>query len=880
MMSSASDRPGVDQRIVFNGHEESIHSSFNCWHYWINLYGPIGTHTIAAIKTADDYSKLNASFGNVIKDVNSPIEQGSLEIDNVKVNLEFFLGGDYKLQQIASRRSEDLRFQYKAEIATFAPNHQLVFLDETGIDKRISQSEIAYRIELEETYDQIKELSERTSQDSMENVLQHPSCSYILHLFNKYRDHLQDSNGKTSEFWMSYVRLVENVLGLIRASREGNWVMHMAFIREMIPWCFAYDKHNYARYLTVYYAQMTRLPEDHPDIYNHFMDGGFSVQLGDCNPFAKIPVDQATEETVNKDTQTAGGTKGFSLKPGTVSKYYLTAEYRSTFLKQLRQMIELQTPGLHHADLGISRIKKDEADVQILVDLFEKNWTNPFDPSDELVSISTGTAATPEISKDLLGAYTIGEQAYTEFKEKRIENESSQKFHDRLPKHNLKSFTNIKAKKKTKSSNKEAILKADHRLFGRMVLIATSRNLQMKDVLKHPLGPLPWALANCDGTLKKTNKSSLARNLEKKIASAAEIPQPSACIIDGMSLVQKVQAENKTFAELSEHLLVSALRAATGSARVDVVFDVYNDNSIKNSERVRRGSGILFTNIAPGHKIQQWRRLLACSASKTHLINFLAHDWQKPEIREKLGDKELYVTCREMCFRITKDSCERIEPLASSQEEADTRMLLHAYHAAPDFESVVVHADDTDVLILLLAFSQDIVCNIFMKCGTQTRIRFIDVTKLSRVLGENVCKALIGVHAFTGCDSVSAFAGRGKLSALNLLDNVFYRQGFADLGKEWQLTDQLFGILEEFTCRLYSLRSPVKDVNELRYQLFRTKKGDVESGQIPPCRDCLYLHALRANYQAGIWQRSLESNPVVPSPVGHGWFADHDGPGN
>ncbi|KAK3753656.1 hypothetical protein QZH41_011267 [Actinostola sp. cb2023] len=60
-----------------------------------------GTHTIAAIKTAEDYSKLNLSLGNVIKDVNSLIEQGSLEIDNLKVNLEFFHGGDYKFLLIA-----------------------------------------------------------------------------------------------------------------------------------------------------------------------------------------------------------------------------------------------------------------------------------------------------------------------------------------------------------------------------------------------------------------------------------------------------------------------------------------------------------------------------------------------------------------------------------------------------------------------------------------------------------------------------------------------------------------------------------------------------------------------------------------------------------
>ena len=49
------------------------------------------------------------------------------------------------------------------------------------------------------------------------------------------------------------------------------------------------------------------------------------------SPFASIPVDQAVEETVNKDTQIAGGAKGFSLKPSSVQKHYMISE-RCTIL--------------------------------------------------------------------------------------------------------------------------------------------------------------------------------------------------------------------------------------------------------------------------------------------------------------------------------------------------------------------------------------------------------------------------------------------------------------------------------------------------------------------------------------------------------------------
>ena len=135
---------------------------------------------------------------------------------------------------------------------------------------------------------------------------------------------------------MSSLDMIENViLGLLRASREGNWNLHINGIKALIPWCFAYDKLNYARFLSAYFAQMANLPETSTDVHRAFQQGQFSVQKSSNNPFGRIPVDQTIEVTVNKDTQTPGGTSGFSLKAGAIKRYYITAEYRSEFLGHL-----------------------------------------------------------------------------------------------------------------------------------------------------------------------------------------------------------------------------------------------------------------------------------------------------------------------------------------------------------------------------------------------------------------------------------------------------------------------------------------------------------------------------------------------------------------
>ena len=80
--------------------------------------------------------------------------------------------------------------------------------------------------------------------------------------------------------------------------------------------------------------------------------------------------------------------------------------------------------------------------------------------------------------------------------------------------------------------------------------------------------------------------------------------------------------------------------------------------------------------------------------------------WQKTPSRKRLEDKELHVTCGNGCYKITAERIEEEEELRSEQEEADTRLLLHAQRAANEqqYKSIIVSSEDTDVRILCLAF--------------------------------------------------------------------------------------------------------------------------------------------------------------------------------
>ena len=278
-----------------------------------------------------------------------------------------------------------------------------------------------------------------------------------------------------------------------------------------------------------------------------------------------------------------------------------------------------------------------------LIDLMENNWLNPLSPDEsDLVGLSTSTVAPPAVVNDLLRAL----EAYQTFKQTRLDDDPpSVKFHDKMTKQRLKTFSTI-GTKTARTKGQHVVVKADRNLFSQMSLVAESRSVNMKDVLAHLLSLLPWALANADGSLRKTNKAALARELENNVSPAEAIPTPSTCIIDGMGLVQRMNGNNKTFAQLAESVLAMVLYVGGQSGSVDVVFDVYRQPSTKDSERLNRcaSTTVQYTYLARGHNIQQWRKFLSSSFNKTSLIKFLVGEWKGQRYRDMLQSKALYVT--------------------------------------------------------------------------------------------------------------------------------------------------------------------------------------------------------------------------------------------
>ena len=449
---------------------------------------------------------------------------------------------------------------------------------------------------------------------------------------------------------------------------------------------------------------MRNLPNLMPDVYKAFMNGEFAVQMNNTNPFGRNEADKTIEDTISRDCKTKGGLKGFSTNFSATQRWVPNASRRSAYKKMLREQLIFNSDTLYvHKELAPARVKSDNLTVEKVVYLIANVFNNPWTADSELISLTTGIAATSEIRHDLIHAKVKGSNACENFIESRCSSESIADFFDPITKKRLKSFKDLRTVTKVTAKERALPLQMDRALFARMALIGQFRQIDMRTVFKFLLNPLPWSLADLYGFPRKTDKAKLAEHVERGVPLQDRFPVNCTSIYDGMAVLQKLRhPPGATFRTVAEQ--VFNLVTSTESKRVDVVSDAYRDVSIKNVKRSKKeckaADGVKYKNILAGYVIKSWSKFLSVSSNKTELVKFLLGQWQSEEFRLKLSDSTMYVTCECECWKLDSAGSERVDELQCNHKEADTCMVLHARHAEG---TCVIHSDDMDVLVLLLS---------------------------------------------------------------------------------------------------------------------------------------------------------------------------------
>ena len=147
-------------------------------------------------------------------------------------------------------------------------------------------------------------------------------------------------------------------------------------------------------------------------------------------------------------------------------------------------------------------------------------------------------------------------------------------------------------------------------------------------------------------------------------------------------------------------------------------------------------------------------------------------------------------------------------------EEADQRVIRHRLQCVCQqiYKQIVVRTIDTDILILPISHLGS-----FRSCDTSVfnvyaeminNSMFYDMGKIIAFLGPDIWKTLPFFYAFTGCDIISSFCGKGKYEAWDTWMGSEHKNTYTDLfsrlrNKPESVSDNDLDIIGRFVVELY-----------------------------------------------------------------------------
>ena len=282
--------------------------------------------------------------------------------------------------------------------------------------------------------------------------------------------------------------------------------------------------------------------------------------------------------------------------------------------------------------------------------------------------------------------------------------------------------------------------------------------IDFEKALDYPLCSIPLSLANPDGSPRSTTKSKLLKVITQKcelpLQHPREIQPPKhsvgVFVVDFMAIVRTMTEIPDTYEDLAWKLVKMP---PIGYSLIDIVCNTYQEKSLKLYERKKRGVSSKIIVRSHKFKIPRGFKGFLKNGDKKARLTELVQDVisiNKTKILDMLRTKGIFFSTFNDCIRITADSISTEHHLASNQEEADTKVLLHCLHSLTcnQEKNVIVRSPDDDItFISKLLNNAD---RVFLDHGTGVHRKGMWLSDVDMPESERKC--LIGFHAFTGND--------------------------------------------------------------------------------------------------------------------------------
>ena len=520
---------------------------------------------------------------------------------------------------------------------------------------------------------------------------------------NTRRKEIKERTISVLEYFLE--EIIPVLRGLTRSHREENWKLHLSAVRRSLSLFFAFDRTNYCRWVPLYYEDCIALEKNFPAIYASFVQGGFVVrQTLKCG--SGVPMDQALGKEYDKPAKGQGGIICISRRKEAVAQWNIIKHEKSKFTKHLRELCCLNKDNEYtvHHEFSQTLTEGDEEYVeQIVTYTAERN--NPFDTSitTKVTNIVTGKEVNKETSSFFINCIKKGEENYKEFRQARLI-DKTEKIMDPT--------TKVLKIRKHSEPKKKIDIKKETIMAIRNIDYARLRNYSISDLLCYELTSASFFLTQDDGYLRKSEKSELTRQIEKKLETppSLDVPKfntPSMVAIDFMAYARKIPVAKlklKTFGKFVMHLWQTVCFLSKNCSRMDIISDLYLDQSMKEYKlnRQNKSDGIVTAIDRMDQPLRiEMDRFWPSTENKVRLQQFFVK-WLSETYKDRKPEylRGSHVDNLSACLRVFEG---HESLLKCDHEEADD-LMFHINHAViiDQFQKVIVASADTDVFICLM----------------------------------------------------------------------------------------------------------------------------------------------------------------------------------
>jgi hypothetical protein len=594
-----------------------------------------------------------------------------------------------------------------------------------------------------------------------------------------------------------------------------------------------------------------------------------------------------------------GGIIGLTLKGSALARWFLarpvTAQYSTAFLDNIcnpEQNSSDKQPQYHAG--GKTAQERWNENVNTMIQMFDGAYIDPFEVSTtNLINFATGAIAPSAIEESMVNALEKGATMASKFIDDRFippeEADIPKKsLYDAITRSAIKTMTDMQ--RKVKVHHKDVTINGEV-MYLRLLAVNAKKKVPLKRVLSFENAPVPLSLFAEDGTMLACAKSDFMHKLEELVPGdkITTIQRCDALLFDGHASIQMLSGTATLgpmcFRDMAERFIghimhLSNITPSTDVKQIHIIFDKYLEDSIKGQTRAKRGEGMghLYHVKADVAIPQNWKQFLSKGQNKASLASYyteymlergpaLLKEGQTLCISGGIGDKT---------FCITREEVREVDSLFSNQEEADTRLILHAAAAAEEgAHTVVVHSPDTDVLVLLIhhrpAIKAKEIYFLTGRDGKHTQLTgYIPVHTIYDLLSTEQQKIILSVYCLTGCDTVSSFFGHGKRTAYrHMIQKAGQFQPLAVLGSPQELVlRDVEQAAIKFIGAMYG-ESHCTSLNALRCD--KTGKKNIQGKKLPPTEDAFHLHLLRCAYQLMIWRQAVVPLLTLPDVTMYGY---------